>query len=47
MYFKEAEGELVHSKSFSGFLGVAVSVLLIILFGLMPGSLLDLITSYL
>jgi NADH-quinone oxidoreductase subunit N len=47
MYFKEAEGEIVHSKSFSGFLGVAVSVLLIILFGLMPGSLLDLITSYL
>jgi NADH-quinone oxidoreductase subunit N len=47
MYFKEAEGDLDHSKSFSGFLGVAVSVLLIILFGLMPGSLLDLITSYL
>jgi NADH-quinone oxidoreductase subunit N len=47
MYFKDAEGELVRSRSFSGFLGVAISVLLIILFGLMPGSLLDLITSYL
>jgi NADH-quinone oxidoreductase subunit N len=47
MYFKEAEGEIVYSKSFSGFLGVAVSVLLVILLGLMPGSLMDLITSYL
>jgi len=47
MYFKEAEGELVLSKSLSGFFGVAVSVLLVILLGLMPGSLLDLITSYL
>jgi len=47
MYFKEAEGELVHTKSFSGFLGVAISVLLVIMLGLMPGSLLDLITSYL
>jgi NADH-quinone oxidoreductase subunit N len=47
MYFKEADGEILYSKSFSGFLGVAVSVLLVILLGLMPGSLMDLITSYL
>ena len=47
MYFKEPEAELVRSKSFGGFLGVAVSVLLVILLGLMPGSLLDIITSYL
>jgi NADH-quinone oxidoreductase subunit N len=47
MYFKEAEGEVVPSKSFSGFFGVAISVLLVILLGIIPGSLLDLITSYL
>ncbi|MCW9064659.1 MAG: NADH-quinone oxidoreductase subunit N [Ignavibacteriaceae bacterium] len=47
MYFKDSEQEVVYSKSFSGFFGVAVSVLLVILLGLMPGSLMDLITSYL
>lgn len=47
MYFKEAEGEVIHSKSFSGFFGVAISVLLVILLGIIPGSLLDLITAYL
>jgi NADH-quinone oxidoreductase subunit N len=47
MYFREAEGEISHSKSMSGLFGVAVSVLLVILFGIMPGSLLDLITAYL
>ena len=47
MYFREAEGEIAHSKSMSGLFGVAVSVLLVILFGIMPGSLLDLITAYL
>jgi NADH-quinone oxidoreductase subunit N len=47
MYFKEAEGEVVPSKSFSGILGVIISVLFVILLGLMPGSLLDLINSYL
>ncbi len=47
MYFKEAEGEVVYSKSFSGFFGVAISVLLVILLGIIPGSLLDLITAYL
>ncbi|MCW8805886.1 MAG: NADH-quinone oxidoreductase subunit N [Ignavibacteriaceae bacterium] len=47
MYFKDSEQEVVYSGSFSGFFGVAVSVLLVILLGLMPGSLMDLITSYL
>jgi NADH-quinone oxidoreductase subunit N len=47
MYFKESETDVVHSKSISGFFGVAISVLLVILLGIIPGSLLDLITSYL
>jgi NADH-quinone oxidoreductase subunit N len=47
MYFKEAEGEVVPSKSYSGFLGVAVSVIMVILLGIIPSSLLDLITSFL
>ena len=47
MYFKDAEGEVVPSKSYSGFLGVAVSVIMVILLGIIPGSLLDLITSFL
>jgi len=47
MYFKDSDEEIVLSKSFSGFFGVAISVLLVILLGIVPGSLLDLITSYL
>jgi NADH-quinone oxidoreductase subunit N len=47
MYFKESEIESVPEKSLSGFLGVTISVLLIIALGIFPGSLLDLITSYL
>ena len=47
MYFKEGEIESIPSKSFSGFLSVTISVLLIIALGIFPGSLLDLITSYL
>ena len=47
MYFKDAESEVVPSKSFSGFFGVAIAVLLVILLGIIPGSLLDLIISYL
>lgn len=47
MYFKESDGELIHSKSYSGLFGVVVSVLLVILLGIFPGSLLDLITAYL
>ncbi|HSW54301.1 MAG TPA: NADH-quinone oxidoreductase subunit N [Ignavibacteriaceae bacterium] len=47
MYFKEAEAEVVPSKSYSGFFGVAISVIMVILLGIIPGSLLDLITSFL
>lgn len=47
MYFKEAEGEVIPAKSFSGFFGVAISVIMVILLGIIPGSLLDLITSFL
>lgn len=47
MYFKESDQQIVPTKSFSGFFGVAISVLLVILLGIIPGSLLDLITSYL
>jgi NADH-quinone oxidoreductase subunit N len=47
MYFKEGESEEIPANSFSGFLGVTISVLLIIALGIFPGSLLDLITSYL
>ena len=47
MYFKESDIEEVPAKSFSGFLGVMISVILIIALGIFPGSLLNLITSYL
>jgi NADH-quinone oxidoreductase subunit N len=47
MYFKEPEAETIYSKSFSGMLGVMISVILVILLGIIPGSLLDLITAYL
>jgi NADH-quinone oxidoreductase subunit N len=47
MYFKEGESEDIPAKSFSGLLGVMISILLIIALGFFPGSLLDLITSYL
>lgn len=47
MYFKEPETEVTHEKSLSGLFGVAVSVIMVILLGIIPGSLLDLITSYL
>jgi NADH-quinone oxidoreductase subunit N len=47
MYFRESEHEIMPTKSFSGMLGVVISVLLVILLGILPGSLLDLINSYL
>jgi NADH-quinone oxidoreductase subunit N len=47
MYFKDAEKKVTYAKSLSGLFGIAVSVLLVILFGILPGSLLDLITAYL
>ena len=47
MYFKEGDQETIPAKSFSGILAVIISVLLVILIGILPGSLLDLINSYL
>ena len=47
MYFREGEQISLPAKSFSGMLGVIISVLLVIILGILPGSLLDLITSYL
>lgn len=46
MYFKSSDQELVFEKSRSGMLGVIISVLLIILLGLVPGYLIDLISSF-
>ena len=46
MYFKTADQELVFEKSKSGMLAVIISVLLIILLGLAPGHLIDLISSF-
>jgi len=46
MYFKSADQELVFEKSRSGMLGVIISVLMIILLGLAPGHLIDLISSF-
>jgi len=46
MYFKSADQELVFEKSRSGMLAVIISVLLIILLGLAPGHLIDLISSF-
>jgi NADH-quinone oxidoreductase subunit N len=47
MYFKEPTGELAVEKSNAGLLGVVISVLLIIALGILPGSLINLITSFL
>ncbi|MGE5430724.1 MAG: NADH-quinone oxidoreductase subunit N [Syntrophomonadaceae bacterium] len=48
MYFREPEAEMlpVHNNS-KGVLAVIISALLVIGFGLFPGTLIDLITSYL
>ena len=47
MYFREGEEKVLPAKSFSGMLGVIISVLLVIILGILPGYLLDLITAYL
>lgn len=47
MYFKEPESELSMENSNSGLLAVIISVLLVIVLGLAPGSIIDLITSFL
>jgi NADH-quinone oxidoreductase subunit N len=47
MYFRESDQGIVPIKTFSGMLGVIISVLVVVILGIVPGSLLDLITSYL
>ncbi len=47
MYFKESESELILSKSNTGLLAVIISVLLVIALGIAPGSLINLISSFL
>jgi NADH-quinone oxidoreductase subunit N len=47
MYFKDSAAELAVASHNTGLLAVIISVLLVIVLGLAPGSIIDLITSYL
>ncbi len=47
MYFKEKETEFAIEKSNAGLLAVVISVLMVIVIGLAPGSLIGTITSFL
>ncbi len=47
MYFKEPETEFTVERSNTGVLAVVISVLLVIIIGIAPGSLIGLITSFL
>ena len=47
MYFNNAEGELKLEKSNTGLLAVVISVLLVIIIGIAPGTVISLITSFL
>jgi len=47
MYFKDAETEFAVENSNTGLLAVMISVLLVIVIGIAPGSLIDLISSFL
>ncbi len=47
MYFKDSEKEIVIQKSNTGLLGIIISVLMIIVLGIFPGTLIDLITAFL
>ena len=47
MYFKESAGEMQLDKSSTGLLAVVISVLLVIVLGLAPGSVINLISSFL
>lgn len=47
MYFKEPETELSLERSNTGLLAVIISVLLVIVIGIAPGSIINLITSFL
>ncbi len=46
MYFRETETELTLERSNTGLLAVIISVLLVIVIGIAPGSLIGLITSF-
>jgi NADH-quinone oxidoreductase subunit N len=47
MYFRESEKELIAARSNTGLTAVFISVVLVIILGLAPGSLVDLIMSFL
>lgn len=47
MYFKEAEGEYTFTNSNTGLFAVVISVLLVIVLGIAPGTVINLITSFL
>lgn len=47
MYFYDSSEQVEITKSNSGLIAVFISAILVILLGILPGSLLDLITSYL
>ena len=47
MYFKETEVDLTVQKSNYGLLSVVISVILVIIIGIAPGSLINLISSFL
>jgi NADH-quinone oxidoreductase subunit N len=47
MYFKDPEAELSLQDSNTGLLAVVMSVLLVIILGIAPGTIIDLITSFL
>ena len=46
MYFKESSTELMLTESRTGLLAVIISSILVILLGIFPGSILELITSF-
>jgi hypothetical protein len=47
MYFKDAELDVKVEESNTGLLAVMVSVLLVIVIGIAPGSLISLISNFL
>ena len=47
MYFKDPETELSIQRQNTGLLAVVISVLLVIILGLSPGTIINLITSFL
>jgi hypothetical protein len=45
MYFKESASEINFKTNFTGLLAVVISGLLVLIFGILPGTLLSVITS--